>query len=277
MLIDYDFFNGFTPRIIEVAIRDKQVWEQLDYQIARERTGLHSLAYVYGGEGQLTFAGEDRSLGPGDLFQIWPGHPMRLTSSRSNPLHFYSFLFQYRIIQWDGGTMLSLEPAGRLPLQLGNGGPEKAALESSFREAYELWHEKNNGYEWHVKLQLLSVLRLIQRLGANREDHPDAASAVQKAIQYMKQSFKENLTRDQLAGSISLSPGYFSVLFKAHTGVSPMRYLNKIRMDQSKLLLRNTNIPIKQVAEECGFEDSFYFSRLFQKETGMSPRQFRKS
>ena len=276
-MMDYEFFSGFTPRIIEVAIRNKQVWEQLDYQIARERTGVHSLAYVYGGEGILTFAGEERSLGPGDLFQIWPGQPMRLTSSRSNPLHFYSFLFQYRTVYWEGGTMQSREASGRLPLQLGNAGPEKTALESAFREAYELWHGKNNGYEWHVKLQLLNAIRLIQRLGDNREDHPDTVSAVQKAIQYMKQSFKENLTRDQLAGSISLSPGYFSVLFKAHTGVSPIRYLNKIRIDQSKLLLRNTNMPVKQVAEESGFEDSFYFSRLFQKETGMSPRDFRKS
>lgn len=275
--MDYEFFNGFTPRIIEVAIRNKQVWEQLEYQLARERTGVHSLGYVYSGEGVLTFDGEEKSLAPGDLFQIWPGHPLRLTSSRSNPLHFYSFLFQYRTVQWDGGTMLSREASGKLPLQLGNAGPEQMALESVFREAYEQWHDKNNGYEWHVKLQMLNALRLIQGLGANREDHPGAVTAVQKAIQYMKQSFKENLTRDQLAENISLSPGYFSILFKAHTGVSPIRYLNKIRIDQSKLLLRNTDLPIKQIAEESGFEDSFYFSRLFQKETGMSPRDFRKS
>ncbi|WP_435171336.1 helix-turn-helix domain-containing protein [Paenibacillus glycanilyticus] len=277
MIMDYEFFSGFTPRMIEVAIRNRQVWEQLEYQIARERTGVHSLAYVYSGEGVLAFDGEEKPLGPGDLFQIWPGLPMRLTSSRSNPLHFHSFLFQYRTIQWEGGTMLSREASGKLPLQLGNAGPEQMVLESVFREAYELWQDKNNGYEWHVKLQLLNALQLIQRLGANREDHPGAVTAVQKAIQYMKQSFKENLTRDQLAESISLSPGYFSVLFKAHTGISPIRYLNKIRIDQSKLLLRNTDLPIKEIAEESGFEDSFYFSRLFQKETGMSPRDFRKS
>ncbi|MFC4102683.1 helix-turn-helix domain-containing protein [Paenibacillus xanthanilyticus] len=275
--MDYMYFNGFTPRIIEVANRNKQVWEQLNGGIDRERTGLHSLAYVYGGEGSLSFAGQEQLLVQGDLFQIWPGEMMSLRSSPADPLHFYSFQFQHGLVQWDGGSISCREQPGPLPLQLGNAGAARKAVESVFREAYELWSEKNNGYEWHVKLQLLHAIQLLNRLGRSSAETAGAASVVHNAIQLMKTSFKEALTRDQMADSVALSPGYFSVLFKAHTGHSPIQYLTKIRIDQAKLLLRNTTLAISQVAEESGFPDSFYFSRLFQKETGMSPRDYRKS
>lgn len=275
--MDYEFFSGFTPRIIEVANRNKQVWEVLDYQIVRERTGLHSLGYVYDGEGLLQFDGEKQRLTKGSLFQIWPGEPMQLTSSRSEPLQFYSFMFQYVAIHWDGSDMYSKGPTGKLPLQLGSVTREPFAIESAFRRAYELWSEKNNGYDWHVKLQLLNTLQFIHQQGTRTEDASTSEFAVQKAIQYMKSNYMHELTRDRLAEHVSLSPGYFSVLFRERTGISPIRYLNKIRIDHAKLLLRNSAQSIKQVAEESGFEDSFYFSRLFQKETGMSPRNYRKS
>jgi AraC-like DNA-binding protein len=275
--MDYEFFSGFTPRIIEVANRSMQLWEVTDYKIARERTGLHSLGFVYAGEGRLAFAGEERSLGAGDLFQIWPGESMLLTSSYSDPLQFFSFQFHYRTIYWDSGVMLSREASGKLPLQLVNAGSEQLAVEAAFRRAYELWSEKNNGYEWHVKLQFLNTLQLIHQLTSSSEDMSSAKFAVQKAIQYMKTDFKGALSRDQLADSVALSPGYFSIVFKEHTGLSPIRYLNKIRIDHAKILLRNSALPIRQIAEDSGFEDSFYFSRLFLKETGMTPRDYRKS
>ncbi|WP_028611577.1 helix-turn-helix domain-containing protein [Paenibacillus harenae] len=275
--MDYEFFSGFTPRIIEVANRNKHVWEVLNYQIVRERTGLHSLGYVYEGEGVLQFDGEERTLAKGSLFQIWPGEPMLLTSSKSEPLHFYSFQFQYRTVYWDGGEMHSRESSGKLPLQLRSVGSEQLAIESAFRRAYELWSEKNNGYDWYVKLQLFNALQMIHQLGPITEDASTSEFAVRKAIQYMKSNYKQELTRDRMADHVSLSPGYFSVLFREHTGISPIRYLNKIRIDHAKLLLRNSAHSIKQVAEESGFVDSFYFSRLFQKETGMSPRDYRKS
>jgi AraC-like DNA-binding protein len=275
--MDYEFFGGFTPRIVEVANRNDGVWEALDYRIMRERTGLHSLAYVYGGRGKLTFAGETQELSAGDLFQIWPGESMLITSSRNEPLHFYSFQFQYRTVVWDGGDMLVREAAGKLPLQLNKARAEQKPIESAFRKGYELWAEKDNGYDWYVKLQLLHIMELIHRHEASNEDGSTAEYAVRKAIQYMKSNFMVEFNRDQLAEHVSLSPGYFSVLFKEHTGVSPIRYLNKIKVDYAKELLRNTALPIKQIAEDSGFKDSFYFSRLFLKETGLSPRDFRKS
>ncbi|MBU5348306.1 helix-turn-helix domain-containing protein [Paenibacillus lautus] len=275
--MDYEFFGGFTPRIIEVVHRHRPYWEEFDHAIKRECTGLHTLAYVYGGEGQLAFGGEKRKLAAGDLFQIWPGEKLLLTSSRMSQLGFYSFQFHYRTIYWEGGDMLSRKGASKLPLDLGSVGSEHVSIDVAFRSAYERWSDKNNGYEWHVKLQLLHIIDLIHQLSINSEDTSSGRSAVQKVIQWMKSDFRRVLSREELAERVSLSPAYFSVLFKEHTGISPIQYLNKIRIDHAKLLLRNTALPVKQIAEESGFSDSFYFSRLFHKVTGMSPRDFRNS
>ena len=93
----------------------------------------------------------------------------------------------------------------------------------------------------------------------------------------MKSSYKEELTREKMAEKLSISPGYFSVLFKKHTGLSPIQYLNKIRMDHAKHLLKNTKLPIKQIAEESGYANIHHFSNAFKKETGTSPSEWRKN
>ncbi|WP_214628486.1 helix-turn-helix domain-containing protein [Paenibacillus agaridevorans] len=273
----YEFFEGFMPRISEVTNRSLPLWEQTNYQIKRDRTALHSLGYVYSGEGVLEYAGTSRLLVPGELFQLWPGHPMRVVSSREKPLAFYSYLFRYRVANWEQGTLSSEESSGPLPLKLGSAGGRKQEVEAEFRKTYEFWSAKESGYDWHVKLQLLNTLRLLQSLETSRDTDSSGKQAVQRAIERMKADFAQPLTRSDLAEAAAVSPGYFSSLFKAHTGISPIPYLNKIRIDYAKQLLRDTSVPVKEIAEQCGFEDSFYFSRLFHLDTGMSPRDYRNS
>jgi AraC-like DNA-binding protein len=69
----------------------------------------------------------------------------------------------------------------------------------------------------------------------------------------------------------------FNELFKAQFNSTPNRYLTSVRIEKAKELLLTSKIPIKQVAELSGFEDFYYFSKVFKKETGLSPMQFRKA
>ncbi|MEK3884712.1 AraC family transcriptional regulator [Paenibacillus sp. PL2-23] len=275
--MDYAFFNKFIPRISEVTNRSLPLWESTDYQIVRDRTALHSLGYVYGGEGRLEYAGASIHLAPGVLFQICPGYAMKVYSSREAPLAFYSYLFRYRMVNWEQGSLSDAESSGPLPLELVHAGSMMLEVEAEFRKAYELWSAKDSGYDWHVKLQFLQTLRLLQSLRCNRELDSSGKQAVRRSIERMKADFAQPLSRTELAEAAAVSPGYFSSLFKTHTGLSPIQYLNKIRLDHAKQLLRDTTVPVKEVSEQCGFEDSFYFSRLFHRETGMSPRDYRNS
>ena len=96
-----------------------------------------------------------------------------------------------------------------------------------------------------------------------------------KAILYISRNFIRNLTLDEVAEHVHLNPAYFSTLFKQSTGSSFKEYLNMVRIEESKRLLATTEHSIIDIALAVGFEDQSYFSKVFKKYTGLTPKQYR--
>lgn len=96
-----------------------------------------------------------------------------------------------------------------------------------------------------------------------------------KAIRFISQNFSHNLTLDMVAEHVHLNPAYFSTLFKQSTGSSFKEYLNMVRIEESKRLLANTDYSIIDISLAAGFEDQSYFSKVFKKYTGLTPKQYR--
>ncbi len=95
------------------------------------------------------------------------------------------------------------------------------------------------------------------------------------AVHYLRKNFHEDLRLDQVAKTFSLSPAYFSRLFKTRTGNSFRQYLIWLRVEAAKFLLKESTIPISRVAESVGYHDANHFSVRFKEETGLTPNQFR--
>lgn len=95
------------------------------------------------------------------------------------------------------------------------------------------------------------------------------------AIHYMKENIEKHLTLQDIATQIGYSSSHFSMLFKKKTGHSPLTYFNLLKMQQACLLLDTTDMKINQICYKIGIEDPYYFSRLFCKIMGMSPRKYR--
>lgn len=117
----------------------------------------------------------------------------------------------------------------------------------------------------------LSFLMLILTDG-----HGSDRSVVSRAKGFMEQHYAEGITLEDVAQSVNLSSIYFHSLFSAAVGISPHRWLTQLRISESKKLLWNSQIPICDIAERCGFGCQQYFSRVFKKETGMTPGKYRK-
>lgn len=98
---------------------------------------------------------------------------------------------------------------------------------------------------------------------------------IKKAIRYISQNYANALTLDIVANQVHLNPTYFSTLFKQSTGSSFKEYLNMVRVEESKRLLSNTDYSLIDIAIATGFEDQSYFTKVFKRYTGLTPKQFR--
>jgi two-component system, response regulator YesN len=100
---------------------------------------------------------------------------------------------------------------------------------------------------------------------------------IKKGIQYMNDHYNSNPTLDEVANYVGLNPTYFSTLFKQKTGVNFSGYMMKLKIDQGKRLLRESNLPLVTIAAELGFESQSYFSNIFKRFTDMTPKQYREN
>lgn len=122
-------------------------------------------------------------------------------------------------------------------------------------------------------LQLLEQLLVSARQANSQHDKMDAIS---NALQYIHQHYAKELSISELAAQFGFDRRRFSELFEQLTGLTPMHYLTEYRIRKAKLLLQTTRLPIVEIAEQVGYLDSFYFSRVFKKYVNTSPSLYRK-
>lgn len=98
---------------------------------------------------------------------------------------------------------------------------------------------------------------------------------LRRAIQYIDENLRNELTLSAMAEAVALSPGHFAHAFRQATGVAPHRYVLERRVDRAKELLRQSDLPITEIADRIGCSSHSHFSALFHRVTGFTPRQFR--
>lgn len=152
-----------------------------------------------------------------------------------------------------------------------NGLPIQGVLVHSYRDYQQLV-----GLE--SLRQMLDWLHLLHGdlsafVGREREvGHSTAVAEVQALI---AARYRENLPLQQAAELVRLSPTYLSALLKKHTGCSYTELLTRCRIEQAMLLLRTTNEKVYEIGYRVGYEDKYYFNRIFKRMTGMSPGEYR--
>lgn len=96
-------------------------------------------------------------------------------------------------------------------------------------------------------------------------------------LKYIEENFDKNITLDEISDIINLSPQHLCNIFKKTFQATPYEYLIRMRIQKAKeLLLKNSNMQIKQVCFEVGFKNPSYFSYMFKKLEGITPLQFKK-
>jgi len=96
---------------------------------------------------------------------------------------------------------------------------------------------------------------------------------MEQVVAFLSDRYTDEISIDALARRFKLSCPHFRRLFRAHTGRSPKEFVTSLRISKAKELLSHGH-PIKEVADLVGYEDIFYFMRVFKKATGISPGKF---
>ena len=122
-----------------------------------------------------------------------------------------------------------------------------------------------------------SISLLFARFLANAtstRSHDD--TRIQRTLRHIRKNISRNIPIDTLADMACLSKDHFIRLFKKECGESPVRYINHRKIELAETMLITTSMTIKQIADELGFSDYSYFTRLFHKTTGTAPAHYRK-
>ncbi|MDL2301489.1 AraC family transcriptional regulator [Lachnospiraceae bacterium OttesenSCG-928-D06] len=107
--------------------------------------------------------------------------------------------------------------------------------------------------------------------------HFSYSSRTQSAIQIMEQDYNSINSIEELANMLHITPSHFAREFRNETGVPPIKYLTNIRLLHASKLLQETSLSINDIALACGFSSGNYFTKLFHKQTDMTPLEFRST
>lgn len=121
---------------------------------------------------------------------------------------------------------------------------------------------------------ILSILLASRKFSESNSKHVE--TRVFQSISYMKANIAQTFTLEQLADNVNMSSSHYSALFKRQIHNSPIAFFNNLKMQRACELFNANQHNISRVANQLGFEDSYYFSRIFKKIVGASPSEYLK-
>jgi two-component system response regulator YesN len=124
-----------------------------------------------------------------------------------------------------------------------------------------------------IQKELLGLYERLVREAAVRFSRYNPT--VEKAIRFIRANYKDNLSLEVIAEHIPVNPSHLSRTFKREYGEPLTEYINKVRIEKAGELLSTTNMLAYEVAEAVGFNDPTYFSMVFKKHTGVSPKEYK--
>ena len=131
-------------------------------------------------------------------------------------------------------------------------------------------------YDDIIKLYLHHILLTINRyIKESREIKNDTINDIERAVHYFNENYTKPITIEQYAEEHLMSVNWFIHSFKSVMKVPPMQYITSLRIAAVKGYLENSGKSVSEIAAVVGYDNALYFSRIFKKRTGMTPKEYR--
>ena len=223
----------------------------------------NSFVYVYDGEAIYDFFDYSMTVKKDNLFYIKHGSKYNITALSE----------QYRYAYIDHKVAPIDMDKFKNKIYINNA----ILLKPIFENLVGTWHYKKPGYLLDAKYYAYGILRQIIKEEAKGLISHKKYSRIEKAVEYMEKNYmKWNISIDTLSQISDISTSQLRRIFKEVYSVSPLTYLNILRIDHSKDLLKHTNLTVTQISEQLGYPDVYSFSKQFRKLSGLPPSQYRR-
>ena len=234
---------------------------RLDYQ----------LLYIVSGKGHFYFHGEDRVVYAGRMVLIQPRQEQRYEYFGEDKPEVYW-------VHFTGSDVKNILRSYNIPMDdpIFYSGAS-STYSNLFKEMIHELQDCKTGYEDLLTMYLRQIFLLVQR--TRQEERPTVSTYIQEEMEFARRYFNEHynepISIQEYAESRNMSVCYFQRNFKQIVKHTPMQYLLTIRVNNAASLLETTDYSMAEIAAIVGYEDPLYFSRLFRKIKGVSPRDYR--
>ncbi|GGD51513.1 AraC family transcriptional regulator [Paenibacillus nasutitermitis] len=246
--------------------------------------------YLQVGERQMVLkSGETLLLKP------WEQHSS-LKQTETGRFFWVQFTSEPPLLELDGSTIFSedLNIVHALPNELRTSSrpdvdglliPRQFRLSNRYRlmtvfeRLIEEFNEPEGYFRYRMSLILGGMLELIAdelRQSSNEFNVPVPFLTFRKIVNYLDETYAQNVRKEAIERSLERKYEYICQVFKKYAGITIVTYIQQLRIQRAKYLLANSVASLQEIAAEVGFEDPFYFSRVFKKIEGISPTVYRE-
>lgn len=281
MILEHDYYSlGMNPSPTDRELAILFSGEGRPHPLHKWGPAIHDYYLIHtvlAGQGQFIIKDKCYSCSTGDTFVIFPGELFSYQADKDQPWHYV----------WVGFVG---HGATNVMSSLGVS-PEQPVIHHSLNPMVRSYYEQlQSCFHSNIRADLANLeaggwLRLLlQQFGLAQNKlnivlpAPDSSidRVMKQAIQFLTLQFTQSISIEHLSNMLGYHRTHLCKLFKQTTGLSPMQYLLKIRMQRAELLLASS-MTIDQVASSVGFSDALYFSRKFRKWSGQSPSEYRNT
>ncbi|WP_308638464.1 AraC family transcriptional regulator [Paenibacillus silvisoli] len=240
--------------------------------------GFYLIHHILSGTGTYAFAGGQHVLRAGQTFLIPPQQLISYASSEEAP-------WKYRWIAFEGRQAERLVTGAgfdtAVPVVDTGDNPRVAVLFRSIQRAFRLGgaaaHFRAVGY-LHLLFAEFAAASQPGSDAGTQQRGPDSEALAGEVIRYLSTQYAEPISIELMADALGYNRAYLSRVFKQQTGMTPVTFLLKLRIDKARLLLRERlELTIEQIAASVGFQDPLYFSKQFRRFYEQSPSAYREA